>query len=197
MEIENDTVAKKDYLDLLDISAEVGEEEDDQLFQWVKSLHLVDEDGNTYPRITAHVREIGVDVERVLSEEVHINSFSQDTRDSFLQGTSQPIVNSLPLSPSLILFFLSLFPLHSLPILFPPTLTTLLISSSNNYQLLTDSLPLPLHSFSFPYFSLFLPLFLLSLSLSICLSFFFSYPCTTMTHYTYPSPPAMMLGDNQ
>ncbi|KAL6341115.1 hypothetical protein AAG906_032230 [Vitis piasezkii] len=96
MEIENDTVAKKDYLDLLDISAEVGEEEDDQLFQWVKSLYLVDEDGNTYPRIAAHVREIGVDVERVLSEEVHTD------------------INSLPLS-----FTHTLLPLSFLFTLYP------------------------------------------------------------------------------
>ena len=32
MEVENDRVAKKYYLDLLDILAEVGEEEDNQLF---------------------------------------------------------------------------------------------------------------------------------------------------------------------
>ena len=32
METENDRVAEKDYLDLLEISAEVGEEEDNQLF---------------------------------------------------------------------------------------------------------------------------------------------------------------------
>ena len=33
METENDWVAKKGYFDLLDILAEVGEEEDNQLFQ--------------------------------------------------------------------------------------------------------------------------------------------------------------------
>ena len=33
MEVENDRVAEKDYRNLLDISVEVGEEEDDQLFQ--------------------------------------------------------------------------------------------------------------------------------------------------------------------
>ena len=32
MEAKNDWVAEKDYLDLLDISAEVGEEEDNPLF---------------------------------------------------------------------------------------------------------------------------------------------------------------------
>ena len=53
-------------------------------FQWVRSLHLDDEDRNLDLRITAHVREIGVDVERVLFEEVHTDSFSQDMKDSFI-----------------------------------------------------------------------------------------------------------------
>ena len=42
-----------------------------KLFEWVRPLHLDDEDGNPGPRIAAHVREEGVNVERVLSEEVH------------------------------------------------------------------------------------------------------------------------------
>ena len=83
MQVETDKVAEKNYLYLLDISAEFGEEEDNQLFQWVRPLHLDDEDGNPDPRIAAHVREAGVDVDCVLSEEVHSESFSQDTRDSF------------------------------------------------------------------------------------------------------------------
>ena len=33
MEAENDRIVEKDYLDLLDISVEVGEKEDNQLFQ--------------------------------------------------------------------------------------------------------------------------------------------------------------------
>ncbi|RVW88488.1 hypothetical protein CK203_043879 [Vitis vinifera] len=82
MEAENDRVAEKDYLDLLDISAEVGEEEDNQLFQWVRPIHLDDKVGNPDPRIAAHAREFGVNVERVLSEEVHSESFSKDTDDS-------------------------------------------------------------------------------------------------------------------
>ena len=89
MQAESNKVAEKNYLDLLDISAEFGEEEDNQLFQWVRPLHLDDEDGNPDPRIAAHVREAGVDVDRVLSEEVNSESFSQDMRDSF-----QPAVNS-------------------------------------------------------------------------------------------------------
>ena len=58
MEAKNDKVVEKDYLDLLDIAAGVGEEEEDnRLFQWVRPLHLDDEDGNPNPRIVAHVRE--------------------------------------------------------------------------------------------------------------------------------------------
>ena len=47
MEAKNDKVVEKDYLDLLDIAVGVGEEEEDnQLFQWVRPLHLDDENGN-------------------------------------------------------------------------------------------------------------------------------------------------------
>ena len=41
-----------------------------------------DEVGNLDPRIAAHAREFGVNVERVLSE-VHSESFIKDTEDSF------------------------------------------------------------------------------------------------------------------
>ena len=51
-------------------------EEDNQLFQWVRPLHLDDEDGNPDPQIVVHVRETGIDVERVLYEEVHTNTFN-------------------------------------------------------------------------------------------------------------------------
>ena len=95
MEAETDKVAENNYLDLLEISAEFGEEEENKLFQWVRPLHLDDEDGNPDPRIAAHVREASVNVERVLSEKVHSESFSQDTRDSFQPAvTSQPSFDS-------------------------------------------------------------------------------------------------------
>ena len=49
MQAETDRASENDYLDLLDISAEFGEEEDNQLFQWVRPLHLDDENGNPDP----------------------------------------------------------------------------------------------------------------------------------------------------
>ena len=83
MEAKNDRVAKKYYFDLLDISTKVGEEEDNQLFQWVRPIHLDDEVGNPNPRITAYAREFVLIIEHVLSEEVHFESFSKNTEDSF------------------------------------------------------------------------------------------------------------------
>ena len=76
VETEIDKVAKNNFLNLLEISVEFGEEEENQLFQWVKPLYLDNEDGNPNPRIYTHVREADVNVERILSEEVHSESFS-------------------------------------------------------------------------------------------------------------------------
>ena len=52
------------------------------IFQWVRPIHLDDEVGNHDPRIPAHARDFGADVERVLCEEVHSESFSKDIDDS-------------------------------------------------------------------------------------------------------------------
>ncbi|RVW27042.1 hypothetical protein CK203_116101 [Vitis vinifera] len=46
-------------------------------------IHLDDEIGNPDPRFVAHAQEFGVNVERVLSKEVHSESFRKDTEDSF------------------------------------------------------------------------------------------------------------------
>ena len=56
MEAETNKVAENNFLDLLEISAEFGEEDENQLFQWVRPLHLDIEYGNPDPRIIAHVR---------------------------------------------------------------------------------------------------------------------------------------------
>ena len=67
IEAKTDKVAENNFLDLLEISTEFGEEDKNKLFQWVRPLHLDDEDGNPNPRIAAHVQEVGVNVEQVLS----------------------------------------------------------------------------------------------------------------------------------
>ena len=76
MEAETDKVVENNFLDLLEISVEFSEKDENQLFQWVRPLHLDDEDGNPDPRIATHVQEASVNVEQVLSKEVHSESFS-------------------------------------------------------------------------------------------------------------------------
>ena len=49
MQAETAKVAENNYLDLLNISTKFGEKEDNQLFEWVRPLHLDDKDGNPDP----------------------------------------------------------------------------------------------------------------------------------------------------
>ena len=46
MEAEIDKVAENNFIDLLEISAKFSEEDENQLFQWIRPLHLDDEDRN-------------------------------------------------------------------------------------------------------------------------------------------------------
>ena len=72
----------------------MGKEKDNQLFQWVKPPHLNDEFRNPIAWIAIHAWEFGVNVDRVLLE-VHSESFSKDTRDSFEVSLNfQPLVDS-------------------------------------------------------------------------------------------------------
>lgn len=48
-------------------------------FNRFRPLHLGNEDGNLDPRIVAHVQEASVDVQWVIFEEVHGESFSEDS----------------------------------------------------------------------------------------------------------------------
>ena len=48
-------VVENNFLYLLEISAKFGEKDENKLFQWVRSLHLDDENGNPDPRIVEHV----------------------------------------------------------------------------------------------------------------------------------------------
>ena len=49
IEAETDKISENNFLNLLEISAEFGEEDENQLFPWVRPLHLDDEDGNPDP----------------------------------------------------------------------------------------------------------------------------------------------------
>ena len=109
MEAETDKVAEKNYLDLLDISFEFGEEEENQLFQWVRPLHLDDEDENPDPRIAAHVREVGVDVDLYLKKFiVKVSVKTQETHFSPLLLLDPHLIQVLNIVVDLVLLVLQL-----------------------------------------------------------------------------------------
>ena len=60
------------------------------MFQWVRPLHLDDNNKNPSSQIATHVHDLGVDVEKMLIEEVQSESFSTNTIDSFEQEMQQP-----------------------------------------------------------------------------------------------------------
>ncbi|KAM1329377.1 hypothetical protein ACFX2F_013556 [Malus domestica] len=69
-EAEIDHVDRGDRLDVFDIVAEDDDTEGNQLYQWIIPLHLDDDEGNPAPTVAKKVCNEGINVERVLAEEV-------------------------------------------------------------------------------------------------------------------------------
>ena len=65
---------------MLDISIKEGKEEDNQLFQWIKSIHLNNKNENIDPQIMTHVGDLGVDAEKMLFEEVDSKYLNKDNK---------------------------------------------------------------------------------------------------------------------
>ena len=70
-------------LDVFDIAAEDDDTEGNQLYQWIRPLHLDDDEGNPAPRVAEEARNEGINVERVLEEEV--GSSSADSLEELLR----------------------------------------------------------------------------------------------------------------
>ncbi|KAM2916542.1 hypothetical protein FF1_045441 [Malus domestica] len=81
-EAEIDHVDRGDPLDVFDIVGEDDDTEGNQLFQWIRPLHLDDDKGNPAPRVAEEARNEGINVERVLEEEV--GSSSSDSFEEIL-----------------------------------------------------------------------------------------------------------------
>ncbi|KAM1251476.1 hypothetical protein ACFX13_040431 [Malus domestica] len=81
-EAEIDHVDRGDPLDVFDIVGEDDDTEGNQLFQWIRPLHLDDDEGNPAPRVAEEARNEGINVERVLEEEV--GSSSTDSFEELL-----------------------------------------------------------------------------------------------------------------
>nr|XP_011469161.1 PREDICTED: uncharacterized protein LOC105352881 [Fragaria vesca subsp. vesca] len=64
-------VDQKDPLDVFDIGTEFDDDEErDQLYEWIRPLHLDDEERNPSPTVAREARAQGINVEQVIQEEV-------------------------------------------------------------------------------------------------------------------------------
>ncbi|KAM0997242.1 hypothetical protein ACFX2C_007144 [Malus domestica] len=81
-EAEIDHVDRGDPLDVFDIVAEDDDTEGNQLYQWIRPLHLDDDKGNPAPRVAEEARDEGINVERVLDE---VGSSSTDSLEELLR----------------------------------------------------------------------------------------------------------------
>ncbi|XP_048429464.1 uncharacterized protein LOC103965734 [Pyrus x bretschneideri] len=73
-EEEIDHVNRGDPRDVFDIVAEDDDAEGNQLYQWIRPLHLDYDEGNPALRVVEEARNEGINVERVLKEEVGSSS---------------------------------------------------------------------------------------------------------------------------
>ncbi|XP_068315293.1 uncharacterized protein [Pyrus communis] len=69
-EVEIDHVDRGDPLDVFDIVVEDDDTKGNQLYQWIRPLHLDDDEGNPALRVAEEARNERINVERVLEEEV-------------------------------------------------------------------------------------------------------------------------------
>ncbi|KAM1253850.1 hypothetical protein TB2_041819 [Malus domestica] len=82
-EAEIDHVDRGDPLHVFDIVGEDDHTEGNQLYQWIRPLHLDDDEGNLAPRVAEEACNEGINVERVLEEEV--GSSSADSLEELLR----------------------------------------------------------------------------------------------------------------
>lgn len=70
MEAERDNAAELKPLNLLDISIEIGEENENPLYEWIRPSHMDGPDGESDPKVAKEAQNLGIDVDRVIAEEV-------------------------------------------------------------------------------------------------------------------------------
>ena len=92
MVAEKDKVNETDFMDLLQVAAEVGDDNENPIFNWVRPASLDDGEGNLDSHIASHAQDMRINVEQVIREEVGVNLGVIVTSSSDDQHTSD--VNS-------------------------------------------------------------------------------------------------------
>ncbi|KAK3218806.1 hypothetical protein Dsin_012776 [Dipteronia sinensis] len=73
MAAEKDKVNETDFMDLLQVAAEAGDDNENSIFDWVRPTSVDDDEGNLDPHISSHARDMGINVEQVIREEVGVD----------------------------------------------------------------------------------------------------------------------------
>ncbi|KAK3219196.1 hypothetical protein Dsin_013166 [Dipteronia sinensis] len=70
---EKDKVDETDFIDLLQLVAKAGEDNENPFFDWVRPAYLDDDEENPDPQIASHARDMRINVEHVIREEVGVD----------------------------------------------------------------------------------------------------------------------------
>ncbi|KAK3189407.1 hypothetical protein Dsin_028968 [Dipteronia sinensis] len=73
MAAEKDKVNGTDFIDLFQVPAEAGDDNDNLIFGWVRPTSLEDDEGNPDPHIASHARDMGINVDQMIREEVGVD----------------------------------------------------------------------------------------------------------------------------
>ncbi|KAA8514991.1 hypothetical protein F0562_018223 [Nyssa sinensis] len=73
-EAKEDCLIDLDPLDLASISVHLNDTNEDPLFEWIRPSHLDQPDGAPDPNIVGHAQAMGINVDRVMVEEVGTSS---------------------------------------------------------------------------------------------------------------------------
>ncbi|KAK3229375.1 hypothetical protein Dsin_001256 [Dipteronia sinensis] len=70
MVVEKDKINETDFMDLLQVAAEVGDDNENPIFEYVRPASLDDDDGNLDSHIAPHAGDMGTNVEQVIREQM-------------------------------------------------------------------------------------------------------------------------------
>ncbi|KAK2638399.1 hypothetical protein Ddye_026194 [Dipteronia dyeriana] len=85
---EKDKLIETDFMDLLQVVAEAGDNNENLIFDWVRPASLDDGDGSPNQHISSHARDMRINVEQVIREEIGtdhgviVTSFSDNQHTS-------------------------------------------------------------------------------------------------------------------
>ncbi|KAK3229496.1 hypothetical protein Dsin_001377 [Dipteronia sinensis] len=85
---EKDKLDETDFMDLLQLAAETRDDNENPFFDWVRPAYLEDDERNLDPQIVSHARDMGINVEQVIREEVGVDRGVTVSNSSDDQHTS-------------------------------------------------------------------------------------------------------------